>query len=276
MISAYAKAYQVLHDPSYVTIAADAVQFLLIKLYDPISEKLLRRFRNGEAKIDSHLADYAYFVQALLDLYEASFDSTWLKTALKLTEEQIKLFYDEAHGGFFDTDGTDPTVLIRTKEPFDGAEPSGNSIAILNLLRLSQMIGSNRYHEMASRSLMYFGEIMEKNPHAVPQLLVALDYSLSKPMQVIIAGEKNHPMVLDMLNEIHSRFLPQKNLLFADGSTGQEFLSQYVHFFEDLPVDEHNPTVYICQNFSCEMPISDVQKLKRTLDRSNLVKVAQL
>ena len=175
MISAFAKAYQVLHDASYLAIATDAVQFLLIKLYDPVSERLLRRFRNDEAKIDSYLADYAYFVQSMLDLYEASFDITWLKMAIRLTEEQIKLFYDEERGGFFDTNGTDSTLLIRTKEAYDGAEPSGNSIAILNLLRLSQMIGSNRYQEMASKSLTCFGEIMEKNPFAVPQLLVALE-----------------------------------------------------------------------------------------------------
>lgn len=269
MISAFAKAYQVLQDPSYLTSATDAAQFLYAKLYDPLSERLLRRFRDDEAKIESHLADYAYFVQSMLDLYEASFDIAWLKTALRLTEEQIKLFYDEEHGGFYDTNGTDPTLLIRTKESYDGAEPSGNSIAILNLLRLSQMIGSNRYQEMASRSLMCFGEIMENNPQAVPQLLVALDYSLSKPMQIIIGGDLEHPSVLDMVNEIHSRFQPQKVVLFADGSTGQKFLSQYVHFYEDLPADEKDPKVYICQNYACELPISNMQKLKRTLDRSN-------
>ena len=269
MISAFAKAYQILHDPAYLAIATEAVQFLLIKLYDPLSERLLRRFRNGEAKIESHLADYAFFVQGMLDLYEASFDITWLKMALRLTEEQIKLFYDKERGGFFDTNGTDQTLLIRTKETYDGAEPSGNSIAILNLLRLSQMIGSNRYHEMASRSLICFGEIMEKNPHAVPQLLVALDYSFSKPMQIVLAGDKKHSFVLEMLDEIHSRFQPRKVILFADGSKDQQFLSQYVHFYEDLPADEKDPKVYICQNYSCEMPISDIQKLKRTLDRSN-------
>jgi uncharacterized protein YyaL (SSP411 family) len=276
MISAFAKAYQVFHDPSYLVAARDAVQFLLNKLYDPTSEKLLRRFRNDEAKIESQLVDYAYFVQGMLDLYEASFEIAWLKMAITLTEEQIKLFYDEERGGFYDTDGTDPTLLIRTKETYDGAEPSGNSIAILNLLRLSQMIGSNRYQDMASRSLMYFGEIMETNPHAVPQLLVALDYSLSKPMQIILAGDKEHPLVSDMVNELHSRFQPHKVVLFADGSQGQEFLSQYVHFYEDLPADEKDPKVYICQNYSCELPISDVQKIKQTLDRANLVKVSYM
>jgi len=269
MISAFAKAYQIFHDPSYLATARDAVQFLLSKLYNPISEKLLRRFRNDEAKIESQLADYAYFVQGMLDLYEASFEIAWLKMAITLTEEQIKLFYDEDRGGFFDTDGTDPTLLLRTKETYDGAEPSGNSIAILNLLRLSQMIGSNRYQDMASRSLMCFGEIMEKNPHAVPQLLVALDYSLSKPMQIVLAGDMEHPLVLDMLNELHSRFQPHKVVLFADGSQGQEFLSQYVHFYEDLLADEKDPKIYICQNYTCELPISDVQKLQQTLDRSN-------
>jgi uncharacterized protein YyaL (SSP411 family) len=189
--------------------------------------------------------------------------------AITLTEEQIKLFHDEERGGFYDTNGTDLTLLLRTKETYDGAEPSGNSIAIMNLLRLSQMIGSKRYQEMASRSLMCFGEMMEKNPLAVPQLLTALDYSLSKPMQIVFAGAKEHPLVSEMLDEIHSRFQPQKVLLFADGSKGQEFLSQYVHFYEDLPADENHPTVYICQNYTCELPISDVQKLKRALDHSN-------
>jgi uncharacterized protein YyaL (SSP411 family) len=269
MISAFAKAYQIFHDPSYLEVATKAVQFLVTQLYEPMSERLLRRFRNNEAKIEGHLADYAYFVQGILDLYEASFDVAWLKMAITLTEEQIKLFHDEERGGFYDTNGTDLTLLLRTKETYDGAEPSGNSIAIMNLLRLSQMIGSKRYQEMASRSLMCFGEMMEKNPLAVPQLLTALDYRLSKPMQIVFAGAKEHPLVSEMLDEIHSRFQPQKVLLFADGSKGQEFLSQYVHFYEDLPADENHPTVYICQNYTCELPISDVQKLKRALDHSN-------
>lgn len=269
MISAFARAFQVLRDDSYLEDAEQAGRFLLSRLVEPTTGKLLRRYRDGEAKYDAHLTDYAFFIQGLLDLYEASFQIEWLEKAIKLMEDQIILFYDNDCGGFFETSGTDSTILVRMKEAHDNAEPSGNSISVLNLLRLSQIIGSMRYHTMAMKSLACFGENIEKNPQAYLQFLVALDFSLSKPMQIVLAGNRMHPMVCEMIDEIHRRFLPNKIMLFADASEGQEFLSRFVPFFGKLTTVRGKQMVYICENYTCELPTSDVRTMIQILDKKN-------
>jgi uncharacterized protein YyaL (SSP411 family) len=269
MISAFARAYRVLKDESYLEDAEQASKFLLANLVDPSTGKLLRRYRDGEAKYGAHLSDYAFFIQGLLDLYEASFQVDWLQKAVRLMEEQIELFYDNESGGFFDIPGTDPTILIRTKEVYDGAEPSGNSISILNLLRLSQIIGGARYHTLAVKSLSCFGEYIRKIPQALPQFLTAVDFSLSKPVQIVLAGNKRHPVIREMVDEIFIRFLPKKILLLADGAEGQEFLGRFVPFFKELSAHGRKQMGYVCQDYACELPTSDLRTFTRILDRKS-------
>ena len=266
MISALARAYQVLKEESYLDDAVQTSRFIFARLIDPASGKLLRRYRDGEAKYDANLADYAFLIQGLLDLYEASFQIEWLQKAIKLTEDQIESFYDYHQGGFFDTPGTDPTLILRMKEATDNAEPSGNSISILNLLRLSHIIGSDRYHSMARQSLACFGDQIEKFPNALPQVLVALDFSLSKPTQIVLAGNRMHPAIREMVDEIHSRFLPNKIVVFADAAEGQAFLSRSVPFFGNLSATGGKQIAYICENYTCELPTSDVGTMIRTLE----------
>jgi uncharacterized protein YyaL (SSP411 family) len=269
MISAFARAYQAFKDESYLEDAEQASRFLFAKLIDPVTGKLLRRYRDGEAKFEAHLADYAFFIQGLLDLYEASFQIEWLQKAVRLTKDQIVSFYDHDRGGFFDTPGTDPTILIRMKEAYDNAEPSGNAIAILNLLRLSQIIGNVQYHEMALQSLACFSEFIEKIPQTLPQLLVAADFSLTKPVQIVFSGNRKHPLIREMVDEIHSRFLPNKILLFADGAEGQAYLNGSVPFFGNLTTVGGKQMVYICKNYTCELPTSDVETMIQTLENIN-------
>lgn len=266
MISAFARAYQVLKDESFLQDARQAARFLLKKIFHPSSGRLLRRYRKGEAKYDAQLADYAFFVQALLDLYEASFEIEWLKYAINLTDRQIKLFYDDSHGGFFNTSESDPTVLIRIKDAYDNAEPSGNAISILNLLRLSHILNNNTYHEMAKQSLECFGRLLDNTPHAFPQLMIALDYFLFAPVHIILAGSRKHPVLEEMTDEIHSHFLPNKILLLADSAEGQRFLKRYESFYGTFSKPGGMQKVYICQNDACELPTSDLGTLKRSLE----------
>ncbi|MCZ6775756.1 MAG: thioredoxin domain-containing protein [Ignavibacteria bacterium] len=266
MISAFARAYQVLGDEQYLEAAEGAGEFILQRLHNPQTRVLLRRYRDGEARFEAHLEDYAFFVQALLDLYEASFNIRWLKVALELTEEQVRLFSDKDRGGFYDISGRDESILIRTKETYDGAEPTGNSIAILNLLRLSQMTGQEEYHAMAKKSLEYFGEQMMTYPQGMPQFLVALDFSLSKPKQIIIAGRRNDAHTLKLLKEVHSRFIPSKILLLADNGEGQKILASHVPFLESVTMIDGKSTAYICENYTCQLPTSDLLTVAKLLD----------
>ncbi len=267
MISAFARAGQVLGDEQYLEAAERAGQFIMDKLYDPEKKQLLRRYRDGEARYEAHLEDYAFFIQGVLDLYEASLDIRWLKTAIALTERQNQFFYDKEQGGFYDTSGADPSILIRTKEFYDGAEPTGNAIAILNLLRLSQMTNNQAWREMADRSLAYFGDRMLASPHALPQFLVALDFSLSKPKQVIIAGAAEDPRTKALLEEVHARFVPNKVILLADGGEGQRTLASYVPFIEGVRMIDGRPTAYICEDYACQLPTSDRVVVAQLLER---------
>lgn len=266
MISAFARAHPVLGDAKYRQAAERAAQFVLVKLYNELGNELLRRYRDGEARYDAHLEDYAFFTQGLLDLYEASLDIRWLKTAIELTKQHNRLFYDKEEGGFYDISGKDKSILIRTKEWYDGAEPTGNSIAILNLLRLSQMTDNKEWRAIADKSLEYFGSQMLNTPQGLAQFLVALDFSLVKPKQIIIAGKSDDSNTRAILEEVHSRFIPNKIILLADGGEGQKTLEKYIPFIESVSMIEGKSTAYICENYACKLPTSDKAVLAQQLD----------
>ena len=265
MISAFARAHQVLGDEEYLRAAEQASQFILDKLYNEKKKELLRRYRDREARYEAHLEDFAFFTQGLLDLYEASLDMYWLKTAIALTERQNKLFYDREQGGFYDISGADKSILIRTKESYDGAEPTGNSIAILNLLRLSQMTDNQEWRSMADKSLAYFGGKLLNSPQGLAQFLVALDFSLSKPKQIIIAGKADDPHTKALLQEVHARFIPNKIILLADGEQGQKTLAAYIPFIENVQMIDGKSTAYICENYVCQLPTSDREIVAKLL-----------
>jgi uncharacterized protein len=265
MISACARAFQVFGDRTYLQMAENAALFILNTLYDRNSGKLLRRYRKGESKIDAHLEDYAFLIRSLIDLYEASFDIDMLKTSMLLTGDMINLFYDKDYSGFFDTSGKDPSVILRSKEWHDGAEPSGNSVAIEILLGLSHMLGREAYRGKAMKSLTYFSDLLYKAPQATAQFLAVLDVALSKPKQIIIAGDRDNPATQSMLREIHSVFTPNKILLLADGGKGQDYLASNVGFIGTVKMIDDKPTVYVCENFTCNLPVNDVTELRGLL-----------
>jgi uncharacterized protein len=266
MISACARAYQAFDNRDYLQSAENAVRFVLDNLYDAESRTLLRRYRDGESMIEANLEDYAFLIQSLIDLYESSFDVKMLDTALHLTEDMITLFYDNDNGGFFDTSGKDPSIILRSKEWHDGAEPSGNSIAIQNLLRLSHIFDRDDYREKAIKSLAYFGELMDKAPQALAQFLAVLDLALTKPKQIVIAGSPDAPGTREMLNEVHTRFIPHKVVLLADGGAGQEYLASKVEFLRTTNQINGKPTAYVCENYTCRLPVNDVETLRKLLE----------
>jgi uncharacterized protein YyaL (SSP411 family) len=266
MISAFARAYQVLDEPKYLRAAERAADFVLNKLYHSPTKTLTRRYRDGEAKFPAHLDDYAFLVQGLLDLYEAAFGLKWLEHAVALTETQNRLFYDQNTAGFFDTSGEDETILLRTKEDYDGAEPSANSIAVLNLLRLSQMFDKKEWWEMAEKTLRLFGNRLQNMPHAMPQLLAAIEFSLDKPKQIIIAGKANAPGTRAMLHTVHERFMPNKILLLADGGAGQDYLGKSLPFIKSVTMIDGKTTAYICENYACQLPTTEVEVMVQLLE----------
>ncbi len=267
MISAFARAAQVLDEPRYLVAARQAATVIQTRLTDKETGGLLRRYRAGEAAIPGFVDDYAYAIQGLLDLYEASFEVSWLTWAMELQEKQNALFWDPADGGYFSTAGQDPNLLFRMKDDHDGAEPSPNSVAALNLLRLSQMTDNPAWREKAENLFSVFGAQMQKAPSSMPQMLVALEFHLATPRQIVIAGKAEAPDTQALLKEVHARFLPNKILLLADGGEGQEALAAHMEFLRDIEPINGQATAYVCENSVCQLPTSDVPTLARILKR---------
>ena len=279
MISAFARAAQVLAaeekttpafaattDFSCLAAAEAAARFIEARLYDQKSGRLWHRYREGEPAIDGFVDDYAFLIQGLIDLYEASFKVKWLTWAIALQKQQDALFWDKEGGGYFSTTGQDASVLLRMKEDYDGAEPSPNSVAALNLLRLAQMTGDKKPAEQARTIFSIFASRLQPTPDALPQMLVAFDFNLSAPKQIIIAGKSDALDTKMLLQEIHSRFIPNKILLLADGGLDQKQLAEQMEFINQLVQVDGKATAYFCENYVCRLPVTDPAELATTLD----------
>jgi hypothetical protein len=249
MISAFAKGAQVLGDADLLATARSAALFVRERLIAH-DGTLLRRWRDGEAAVNGFLDDYAFFVQALLDLYETGFDQADLDLAIRLTEAMIVKFADAGGGGFFSTAEGDASLVLRLKDDYDGAEPSGNSIAILNLLRLEQIAGEARYGELARKALAAFGHMMDSQAAAVPQMIVALAASQRKAQQIVVAGERT--ATAHLLRAAHRAFSPFRVLM----------LNPAAHSF---PAIGGRPTAYVCENFVCQLPVHTPEELTALL-----------
>ena len=267
MISAYARAAQALDDPRYLEIAARAANFLRQNLYDPSGKILYRNYRDGRSDIEGFADDYACVVQGLLDLYEASFDVERLRFATQLQETQDRLFFDEKNGGYFSSSGKDQSVFVRMKDDNDGAEPAASSVAALNLLRLAQFRDDKKIAERARKTIDAFAATFSLYVSAMPQMLVALDYSLSKPRQIVIAGKKAAPDTKALLKEVHRHFLPNTILLLADGGEGQNYLGEKNEAIRAMSMVEGKPAAYVCENFTCKAPVNGAKALGGLLSR---------
>ncbi|MEY2497079.1 MAG: hypothetical protein QOD12_635, partial [Verrucomicrobiota bacterium] len=265
MISAFARAAQILDDPQYLDAATHAATFICTQLFDDSRRILVRNYRDGRSEVEGFADDYAFVIQALLDLYETSFDLSWLQFAIELQETQDRLFFDETRGGYFSGTGQDASILLRMKEDNDSAEPAASSVAALNLLRLAQFRADERWRERAEKTINAFSPQIGHFPSALPQMLVALDYSLGKPRQIVVAGKRDAAETCALLAEVHRHFIPNKTLILADGGPGQKFLEEKLESLRSMKPQGSKPAVYICENFTCQAPVTDPKALNQLL-----------
>ena len=264
MISAFAKAGAVLAEPRYADAARGAADFFARRMYDVETGILLRRYRQGEAAIPGFLDDYAFFAQALLDLYETSFEWRDLELAIRLTEKMTELFEDAEHGAFYSTAAGDPTLVMRIKEDYDGAEPSGNSIAVLNLLRLGQITDRADFRASAAGALAAFGSRLVAAPVGLPQMLVAYEFSTAKPKQIVLVGERDAPDTRQLLAALHSRFVPHRIVLLVNGESRQA-LARYLPAVAEMTAIGGQATAYVCEDYACRLPTVDVAAFAQLL-----------
>ncbi|MBI4388517.1 MAG: thioredoxin domain-containing protein [Candidatus Omnitrophica bacterium] len=267
MISSLAFGSRVLNEPIYLEAARKAADFVLTRMNDQ-KGMLFHRYRDGEAAIPGFLEDYAFFIHGLIDLYEATFEIRYLEESIRLAKEMIRLFWDESAGGFFLSGKDAEQLIIRSKEIYDGAIPSGNSVAVLSLVRLSRMTLDHSFEKYAEQTVQAFSEPLSKAPAAYLQMMIAFDFLLGPSKEIVITGRVNDPKINEMVLEVFSRFLPNRVILFhpSEGEDKKkiETLSSFLE--KQLPI-AGKVTAYVCQNHACDLPTTDVATLNMLLQK---------
>lgn len=260
MLSAFSKAGQVLTDGDRFKMAAvKAASFIHDQLYDASTGNLYRIYRSERSDIEGFLDDYAFLIQGLLDLYETTFEIRWLEWAMALQSTQDRLFWDAEQGGYFGTTGSSNDILIRMKDDYDGAEPSANAVALLNLIRLHQILGKSDWSEKIESAFKLFAEKMSKQPSAMPQMMVALDARLHPFKQIVFASPDDTAGLKPMHQLLQQQFIPCKIVLLADGGKGQAFLGQHQSFIESMRPIGGKVTAYVCEHYVCQQPTSELE-----------------
>jgi uncharacterized protein len=264
MIASLAKASAAFDEPRFAQAAARAADFVLNEMVK--DGKLLRTHRNGQSRLVGYLADYSFFIEGLLNLYEATFDVKWLQAATTLTDDQIARYYDSKGGAFFYTAIDGEKLLTRTKDPNDGAIPSGNSVAAMNLLRLVIFTGKRDYREKAESIFKTFAVKAERSPFQFERLLCAVDFYYGQPKEVAIVGNISDPKVRAMLAAVRGSYRPNKIVAFmTDGDTTSD-IQDVVPLLKGKKTINGQPAAYVCQNYRCKKPVTDVPSLIALLD----------
>jgi len=265
MISAFARGAQVLDDMSYLKTATRAAEFVRAKLYDESRKILFRSYREGRSEVEGFADDYAFVIQGLIDLYQASFEIRWLKFAVELQCQMDALFGDDKGGGYFAVTGHDTSILLRMKEENDSAEPAASSVAALNLARLAAIRNDPELLARAKKTVNAFARQLMHFPSALPQMLVAFDFLETPPRQIVVAGESSDSRMQELLREVQKHFLPHAIVLLADGSEGQNFLAEKNKAIRAMTPIDGKPAVYVCEDFTCKAPVTEVRELRKLL-----------
>jgi hypothetical protein len=264
MIAAFAYAGAALDEPRYVTAAVKAARFISTKL--KTSEgRLLHRWRDGDAAISANLNDYAALIYGFLTLYEATFDETWLAEARALTDRMVDLFWDTENHGFFLTAHDAEVLISRPKELYDGAVPSGNSFAALDLLLLSRYTMEVRYQKLADETLNAFAAELSAEPSSHPQMLIALDFAVGPSSEIVLAGDEKDTTLQTMMGEVRRPFMPNKIVLLHRTGRRGEALEAVAPFVKDKGLNGGKATAYICRNHVCSLPVTTAAEVRKRL-----------
>lgn len=266
MIVALAKAAKVLQEPKYAHKAERNLDFLHKHLLRE-DGRLLARYRDGEAAFLGYLDDYAYLTWGLLELYEATFKTEYLEEAIHFSEEMIRLFWDEEHGGLFFTGNDAERLIIRSKEIYDGATPSGNSVAALNLVRLAKITARNDFLDKGEAILRHFSVQVAQYPFAYTQLLHALLFMLQETKEILFTGPRGADGIPEIGKMLQQVYLPEAVLIYHDEneSTRMEQIAPYIGYQKSI---DGKPTLYICQNYACRKPTTDYQEAIKSLKQN--------
>jgi hypothetical protein len=265
MIAALARAGQTLDDTRYTAAAVRAADFML-RILRAENGRLLKRYRNGNAGLPAHLDDYAFTVWGLLELYETTLEVTYLQEAIRINDQMLSHFWDDTNGGLYMTADDGEKLLIRSKDIYDGAIPSGNSVAALNLLRLGHMTGRQEYLKKAEEITRVFAGTVNRYPPGHSQLMVALQYALNPNYEVVIVGQPDAKDTRAMLAALRKPFLPGKVVLLrpADKNKAAAII-RLAPYTEFMVAKNDRATAYVCTDFVCKLPTTDINQMLANL-----------
>jgi uncharacterized protein YyaL (SSP411 family) len=267
MIAALAKGARVFEEGQYTKAASKSFNFILNNLKTQ-DGRLLHRYRDGDAAIPAHLDDYAFLVWGSIELFETTFDLKYLRYALELTRDMIKHFRDEKNGSFYSTADDAEELLVRQKEVYDGARPSGNSVAMLNLLRLARITGDSDLEEKAHEIGRTFSGQILQSPTAHTLLLSALNFSLGPTHEVVIVGNMEDKETKEMLKELRKRFIPNKVVILKQPGQSLSGFDALSKFLEPYVEVDGKTTAYVCANFSCKQPTTEIATMLKQLNEN--------
>jgi len=257
MIAALAKAAIVLDEPVYLDAAEKAAEFVLHSISK--GERLLKRYRNGVAALDAHLDDYAFMAWGLLELYEATFATKYLSQSLDLMNIMVEDFWDDKNGGFFLGSDQSEKLIVRSKTAYDGAIPSGNSVAVMNMVKLTRITGNTNWAELAEKTIRAFSEDVNRAPTGYTLMLTGFMFDTQNSKEIVIVGDSRNRNTTKFLHTIRASYAPHKVLLFKDTSVSDNRLEQLANWTSTQNSINGKPTAYVCKNFACNQPTSDLQ-----------------
>jgi uncharacterized protein len=262
MIGALAYGGRVLNQPVYTEAAARAADFVLQRLRQ--DGQLMHRYREGEVAIHGMLEDYAFVGSGLFELYQATLDPRWLQASVDLTIQMIEAFWDQEHGGLLMNGTANEQLIAPTKELYDGALPSGNSVAALNIVRLGQLTQSDSFKTHAAQIFRTFSSDVKKQPSAYSQFLQALDFSIGPTQEIVIAGDPASADTQAMLRVVHQAFLPRA-VVALHATADAEPIEALVPFILNQTAANGRATAYVCENYQCQLPTQDLSELQALL-----------
>jgi len=264
MIAALAKAFQVFNNKDYTEKAEKALNFILNHMFKK-NGSLLHSYRHGEAKITGYADDYSFLVWGLIELYHVTFNPKYLKFAIDLNNYLLNHFWDKTNGGLFFTSDTNEKLLTRTKEVYDGAVPSANSVTMYNLIRLARITGKMDLEEKAKQIGKTFSIQISKITYGYTQMMVGLDFAIGPSFEIVIVGDKDKQETQKIIQSIYSIYLPNKVIILKEPDIKNSLIEELIPFIKDYNQIKNKVTIYICKNQICQLPITDIEKMKEFL-----------
>ncbi|MBS3749525.1 MAG: thioredoxin domain-containing protein [Candidatus Thermoplasmatota archaeon] len=265
MIASLAKAARTFHQPQYLTIAEQAIDHIQTHRLTKNNE-LIHSHRNKHDTITGYATDYAFITWAMIELYQTTFNPTYLQKALQLNSYVLNHFWDKTHGGFFITSDTAGSMLVRQKEIYDGSIPSANAIILQNLIRLAHITANPSLKETADQLSNTFSTQINTHPTAYTHFISAVQYMITSTQEIVIVGEPKNKDTKEILSFLQSHYFPHTSIILKNPKEKNSLLEELIPWIKTYDQIDQKTTVYICKNKTCQQPTTDLEKIKKELD----------